>query len=557
MRQYRKSISILLSMIMVLILVAACAPLVSDAPTPVAPETTPPAAVTSPPVPVAPAEPPREGANLAEHINIVGDQPSINVLNAQLSGQTGASAQILRMTHDRLVEIWGPGDYRPGLATSWYTEDFRNIRFHLREGVTFHNGDPFSAEDVLFTFEVSRDHFNTGTAWSRFRAIEEVVVVDRYTVDFIFHEADPDYEFTLSHWATVILNRRAFEENPDDPAWGLVGTGAFRITEFSPGNVVHLERNENFWDDLPPTRSMSWWTIPELATRNVMLQTGDIQVAIVLAADDRDAMLTNPDFDVLQDPDSTPHVLFFNSAPSAPDFIRCLDFRLAVAYALNRADVALVADGNWTRAWPGGSVWGARSEFFYEALPAREFNLDRAREHLERSVWNGETLQLDAVAGLWARAAEMVQLQLGAIGINVVIEVMEAGSLVDAWSYNPESTNQAAIHWLPFGPTALGAVRANLLGGVHSNRMNINSPYIEEQHLLLSYTHDLNEAEQIAFDIQEYLWENVVGVPMFQQVYGITSVRGIGGMHFWGHVARANLTGIYWDLDETPENFRP
>jgi len=543
---------------MLFALLAACTPATSDATvssdsTDLPPLASPPLA-TAPPSP-PPAEPPREGANLADHINIVGAQPPVMVLNANLSGQTGDSAQIMRMTHDRLIEIWGAGDYRPGLATSWYTDDFQTIRFHLREGVTFHNGDPFTAECVLFTFEVSRDYHPTGTAWARFRAIEEVRIVDRYTVDVIFHEPDPDYEFTLSHWATVILNSREWEARPDDPEWALIGTGAFRISEFSPGNVVHLERNEDYWGEIAPTHSISWWTIPELSTRNVMLQTGYLQMAVVLSADDRDAMLSNPDFNVIQDADTTPNALWFNA--QGPDFIRCLYFRLAVAHALNLPDIAVVADGNWVSPWPGGSVWGARSEFFNPDLPMREFNVELAREYLERSVWNGETLELASVSGMWTRAAEMVQLQLGLIGIDVFIDVMEASTLVDAWSFDPERRNHAALHWLPFGPTALGAVRANILEGVHTNRMNVISPFIEEQHSLMSVAHDRDVARQIAYDIQEYLWESVVAVPLFQQVYGITTVPGIGGLHLWGAMARANFTGIFWDLDQTPAHLLP
>jgi len=546
-------------MIMVLALVAACGP-TTDVATPGGGTPTAPTAPTTPtapapPPPTPPAEPPREGANLADHINIAADQAPITVLNSNLSGQTGGSALVMRTTHDRLIEVWGAGDYRPGLATSWYTDDFQTIRLNLREGVRFHNGDPFTADCVQFTFEVSRDYHQTGTAWARFRAIREVVVVDRYTVDIIFNEPDPDFEFTLSHWAVHILSSREWEERGDDPAWALIGTGAYRIIEFSPGNVVHVERNEDFWGDPPPTRSVSWWTIPEMSTRNVMLQTGDLQIANVLSAEDTDAMYANPDFQVIRDVDSTPQTLFFN-AQSPDPFIRCLYFRKAVAHAINVVDVAIVADGNWAQPWGGGSVWGGRAEFFRTDLPT-EFSPTLAMEYLERSVWNGETLVVAVVPGLWARAAEMVQLQLGAVGIDVELDVMESATLISEWQYDPDRTNQAALHWLPFSPTALGAIRANLLGGVSSNRMNINSPFLQEQHDILAVTHDREVARQIAYDIQEYLWENMVAVPLFLQVYGITTVPGVGGIHLWGQMPRANFTNMYWDMDQAPDHLRP
>jgi ABC-type transport system substrate-binding protein len=112
------------------------------------------------PADVAPEAPP-EGANLADHIDIIIDATTITVINPLVpAGGGGPTAWSYYMVHDRLVEKVGPGVYEPGIATSWETDDWKNFTFYLRDNAYFHNGDHFTAEDVVFTVEIA--HQNPG-----------------------------------------------------------------------------------------------------------------------------------------------------------------------------------------------------------------------------------------------------------------------------------------------------------------------------------------------------------------------------------------------------------
>ena len=542
-------------------LVAACGPQAATPAAPTAPAA--PAPAPAPPTPPAPdgdritaeAAPPAEGAWLADHINLVGFLSDLTILNPVLAGATAESAWLFGMFSDRLIEIYGPGDFRPGLALNWETEDFQTIRFHLRQGVTWHNGDPFTAECVAFTVEVGNAHPG-GTSFTRLRTITEANVIDTYTIDIVFENKNVDFEFDLSHWATGILNRREFETRPDDPLWATVGTGPFRLTGFDAANFATVERFDDFWGEAPPTRSVTVWTIPEMATRLVMLQNGELQVCFSLNPEDRDALLTDPNFITIEDFMHIPWMLSFNN--QGDEIMMDMNFRMAVAHALNLDDIAVVAEGNWAGGWPNGNLWGMRTPHYREDLPRREHDLALAMQYLEASVWDGETIELVVVPGSSARAGEMVQLQLSLIGIPVEIDMMDVPSYVAAFGYGRELQEGRQLHVFQkgFGPTVVGG-RALLYPGNVTNRINLNAPYVSERFDILTAETDPARVRQLAYEIQEYMWENIVAIPMFFTITGVNAVPGIGGMHLWGDMFRYNLRGIYWDLNQTPEHLRP
>jgi len=549
----RKSLALILVAVLCIGIAAGCAPPAATPDVPVAPAPT-------APTPAAPAPgqggftveaaPPAQGANLATHIDITGDQSDVTVLNPVLAGATGTSAWIMGMITDRLIEIYGPGDYRPGLALNWETEDFQTIRLHLRQGVTWHNGDPFNAECVAFTIEVALDNPG-GTSWTRLRTIESWNIIDDYTIDIVYADKNVDFEFDLSHWAVGILNRREFAERPDDPLWATVGTGPFRLTGFQAANFASIERFDDYWGELPPTQSMTFWTIPEMATRMAMVQNGELQVSFSLNPEDLDIMLDNPNFEMIKDVLHAPNMLAFNN--QGDEIMMDTNFRLAVAHAINLEDLAIVASGNWATAWPNGNLWGMSTPFYRTDLPRREFDPELARQYLEQSVYNGETIELVAVPGGGARAAEMVQLQLGQIGIDIAINVMDVPSYVAAFAYGEEVQRgrQMSLFVKGFGPTAVGA-RALLYPGAVTNRINLNSDYVSERFDQLSIETDPAVSQRLAEEIQGWMWEHLVAIPTHQTITGIVVAPGVGGMHLWGDNFRYNLRGLYWDLNQMP-----
>ena len=142
----------------------------------------------------------------------------------------------------------------PGLATSWESLDKdTRIRFKLRQGVKFHNGEPFDANAVKFTFDrLLGPEGAKGPQQSNYNAIKEVVVVDPYTVDFIMQRPDPVLLTKLAGYGAMIVPPKYIAEKGDEffnanP----VGTGPFKLVEYKPKVSLTLARNADYWDGAP------------------------------------------------------------------------------------------------------------------------------------------------------------------------------------------------------------------------------------------------------------------------------------------------------------------
>ena len=559
----RQLLAIILVLVMAMGILAACTPAAPDpvtggdtatppGTTPATPPATPPAEVGA----AAPMEvaPPAEGANLADHIDIIADATAITVLNINLpAGATASSSQVYDLLLSRLMaNRGGPNWPEPQLALSWYSEDSQHIRVNLRQGVYFHNGAPFTADDVVFTVEISHA-MPGGTAFARWREVDRVEVIDDYTIDIVLVAPNIDWRYILSHWATPILSRQAYLDNPDDPvAWGAVGTGPFRLTGFSSANYVHLERCDNYWGEAPPTRSLTFWTIPEMATRTVMLRNGQAQISFVMSPEDNDMLALDPDFNVFRH-EGWLNTISFNHM--GDEIQRCPYFRRAVAHAICIYDLAIVASGQWAMPTPDGNIWGLVTPHRLEGLPRREQDLDLARYYLEKSAYDGRTIAMRTAGDAVSRASELAQFQLSVIGIDVEVIVMDVPSWVDAHSWGHEL--EMWFFAVAAGPSAIGYVSGILAPGIGTNRSNINDPYFTD--LIDRFLNEADEdvAREIAHDMQRWLWEELIIIPIYYSINAIPAVQGIGGMHLWGNMFTYSLRGIYWDLNQTPEHLRP
>jgi peptide/nickel transport system substrate-binding protein len=325
------------------------------------------------------------------------------------------------------------------------------------------------------------------------------------------------------------------------------------LTEFSSGIFATIERNDNYWGDLPPTRSMTFWTIPEMATRRVMLSGGEVQFVHVMSPEDIDDFAVNPDFNVIVDMGFVNTVSFKNGAcPIMHD----PNFRRAVAHALNFEDIAVVANGNWALPMPDGNMFSFLTPFRRDDLPRREYNLDLAREYLANSIYNGETIEFAVAGDANIRASEMIQLQLSMVGIDIDIQQMDVPSFVDAFLFNRDSERQMWLFSQTTSPSLAGTATGFFLP-VGTNRVSLYDPVLTALVHEISSEANPERARELAYEMQQWLYDDMSYIPVYVALSGITTVRGVGGMHLWGDAFRYCLRALYWDLNQTPEHLQP
>ena len=187
---------------------------------------------------------------------------------------------LLYAVHDALLKPMPDNSMSPSLATKWSeSEDGRTYDFELRQGVKFHNGDPFTAEDVQFSFE----RYKGASAGELKQKVKAVEIVNAHHVRFRLHEPWPDFTTFYGTMATGVgwivpkkyiekIGSDAFKNQP-------VGLGPYRLVSHQPGIEVVLEANTDYWRKTPHVKRLVMKSVPEATTRLAMLKKQEADVA--------------------------------------------------------------------------------------------------------------------------------------------------------------------------------------------------------------------------------------------------------------------------------------
>ena len=303
------------------------------------------------------------------------------------------SAQVTEQLFDHLVRYRHDStEIEPALATAWdVSADGRIWIFHLRRGVTFHDGTPFSADAVVFSLDRQRDphhpyHLPDFAYWeTTFRNIQSVEKVDSLTVRITIERPYAPFLSNLAMFPVSIVSPAAVKRWGPDFAKHPVGTGPFRFVDWSVGERITLEANPSYWDGPPKIKNLVFSVIRDARQRLVALEGGAIDVAANLSPQDLQFVALHPDLELHRTPGTNIGYLAMNTQHKPFDDIRV---RRAVNYAVNKAAIVkLIYQGlaeEATTAVPP-SMWG------HEPGPAYAFDPARARRLLAEAGWKQPT----------------------------------------------------------------------------------------------------------------------------------------------------------------------
>ncbi len=340
------------------------------------------------------------------------------------------SDQPINQMYERLfVNDPDTNEFIPHLATSYHNPDDLTWVFELREGVEFHDGTPFNAEAVKYTFETLIDP-DVGAPGAHIMSfIDEIEVLGDYEISITTKEPNPNVLTILTNRTTAIISPTA-DQNQNlmqEP----VGTGPFKFENWVQGDRLEMVRNDNYWGEPPPLEKITFLTVPEQSTAISMLETGEVQMIDGIDAEHIPRLESMSGTELLQREATGVYFYAFNMEKEP---MNELAFRQAVAYALDIDSYIGLLGGI---GFKSHSLFGPAVVGYDEIIEDSGYGYDpdKAREIVEENGYGDEELTLyTSDRGVYLRMAEVAQEQLEAIGLNISIQMLEWGTMLDVTS---------------------------------------------------------------------------------------------------------------------------
>jgi peptide/nickel transport system substrate-binding protein len=432
---------------------------------------------------------------------------------------TATPFTFLYALHDALIKPLPGNDMAPSLAESWReSDDGLTYEFTLRAGLTFHNGEPLTAEDVKFSFL----RYKGTSAKLLHERVKAVEVIDPQRVRFVLDTPWPDFlafYATLATGAAWIVPKKYVEQVGDDAfKQQPVGLGPYRFVRMEPGVELVLEAHEQYWRKMPSIKRLIFKGVPERTTRLAMLKNGEADIAYLMIGDEATAVKTDPRLRLAQVIPAAAWWLEFPEQwdPKSPWHDRRV--RLAAALAIDKQAINEVERLGFSRLT--GSMIPSTLEFALRLEPY-PYNLAQAKRLLAEAGYArgfdaGDLTPLPPFFTM----GEAVGNYLGAIGIRTKLRTMERAAFFAA-------SREKKLQGLILNVSgALGNAATRLETYVLSTGTYASGGYADLDELFRQQTgeRDRGKREALLHQIQRLMHERVMHVPIYEPA----TLHGVG-----------------------------
>ncbi|MBL8134570.1 MAG: ABC transporter substrate-binding protein [Anaerolineae bacterium] len=468
-----------------------------------------------------------------EKVLVVGHAESTDSLDPA-RGYTQTTGIINHVTYETLVTFPSAdaSAILPLLATDWtISEDGLTYTFNLRAGVTFTNGDALTADDVVFS--VMRLKYVGGSPSFLTANIASVTADDADTVTFTLSAVDPSFLSVLANNAFGITNDAQVTENGGSAAEDAAtadaaesylngtsaGTGPYMLEAWEPLVQTVLVRNPAYWGTAPYFDRIIITNIPEAATQKVALESGEIDIALDLTADQIPSLQSNADVAIASTPGNIVHFILMNADPEIGGPVSNPLVTKAIRLALDYDGYAAL----WGGITPG-TVMAVGQQYAFGPDKALARDLDAARALLaEAGFADGFDITLQYPTFTFQGVimdtnAQKIQADLAEIGVNVTLEPGELGVSLEQY----RSGQQGFAYWF-WGPDVLDPIDmlAFVPGGKVANERALWTDERASGDILAlrdraRVATDPAEREQLFTDIQTYMQESGAFAPFLQ-----------------------------------------
>ncbi|WP_369227793.1 ABC transporter substrate-binding protein [Streptomyces sp. R39] len=363
------------------------------------------------------------------------------------------------LAQESLLSVSPDGALGAGLATSWTHPDPLTYVYELRQNVTFWDGTPLTAADVVDSVEYHLDPANASQLAYAYSTVKSVRATGPHQVTIRLKNPYAMFQWTPTP-STLLIGSKAYAARHKGKLGTasalLMGTGPFRVTSFAPDDHVEFERNEKWWGGHVRVKKLRLTFVADDNTRLLAMRSGELDGAVNLPADRASQWERIKDTEVHYASDHSVVALAFNTSKAPWNDPKV---RQAVAHATDRQGYvrsilrgkgevasALVTRGQWT-----GLLTDAEVRQAYTAVPQYEYDIDRARTLLASSTAKDgftEELHYPASGSQLGRAALALKEALVPLGITLNVKEVP----LEKW-ISELSEPDRGLHFLWYYPT--------------------------------------------------------------------------------------------------------
>jgi len=425
---------------------------------------------------------------------------------------------VLYAIHDALVRPLPGQKMGPSLAESWKeSPDGLTYEFKLRKGLTFHNGDALTSDDVKFSFE----RYNGASAKELKARVRAIETPDPLTVRFRLHEPWPDFMTFYGTTATaagIVLPRKYTEHvGPEEFRAKPVGAGPYKFVSQRPGIDVTLEAFTGYWRHAPYVKKLTLKSVPDSTTRLTMLKSGQTDYALFLDGPEGEAVKKDPRYKLVD----TRHASIFwiefpdQWDPKSPWHDKRL--RQAVNFALDRKATNEAACLGFC---PPAGVIVPRVMDFALQVPPHPYDPGRAKQLLAEAGYpNGmDAGEFIAIPG-FPTVADAALNNLNAAGFRTRMRPMERAAFYAAW----REKQLHGIFMVAVGNSGNAATRAESFMYSKGAYAHGGYPDLDDLFIQQAKERDPKKREALLHKIQQLTIDRVMYAP-------IMDLRGLIGI---------------------------
>jgi len=454
-----------------------------------------------------------------------------------LDPTAGAASAIGEVVHynvlETLTKIQSDGTIQPLLAHSWsVTPDNKTWAFRLRPGVKFHNGEPFDASSVKFSFERAVAAGSVNKDKAMFNNIAHIATTDEHTVILTLKNPNPDFLFQLGQTTASIVEPKSVAGNNTQP----VGTGPYKLESWNKGSSVVLARWDGYRDaKAVKMKRVTIRFIGDTSAQVASLLSGDVDAfPRVAAARSLAQFQSDKRFQVLIGGSRSKTILAINNKRKPLDDVRV---RRAIAMALDRkAVIEGAADGFGT---PIGSFYVPGAPGYVDLTAVNAYAPDKARTLLkDAGVATPLELSIKLPPTPYARqGGEVIAAQLARVGIQAKLESVEWAQWMSG-VYGQKAydlTVIAHVEPLDFGNFARPGYY-----------WNYESPKFNELWAKVNTTADTAQRNQLLAEAQRLVADDAVAAYLYQPTWITVAKAGLRGLWKDAPILANDLSALSW-----------